>query len=243
GTAKPSPSRASSQAARSFELRPYTSSPATHPNGTLAVTASATISVPCTVLVANIVPSGTCARSRRAVSSHHGFGRYRRKLNSVWARAVTQARNTTVWQFPVWPVIPACWRATPTVILPFFSSAVSSSTRIAPGSARCARMNCCSRPSTVRQSHVYSASSACIRRGVACPACSPSCQHDLRSPATASSAATYANAANQRDVARDLLEAGPPPRDLLAGKGFNGKTFAAAQAARGTAVLVPPTKN
>jgi hypothetical protein len=50
-------------------------------------------------------------------------------------------------------------------------------------------------------------------------------------------------AVNERDVARDLLEAGPPPRDLLADKGFNGKTFAAAQAARGTAVLVPPTKN
>src|ERR1022692_2937132 len=47
-------------------------------------------------------------------------------------------------------------------------------------------------------------------------------------------------AVNERDVARDLLEAGPPPRDLLADKGFNGKTFAAAQAARGTAVLVPP---
>ncbi len=27
--------------------------------------------------------------------------------------AVTYARNTTVWQFPVWPVIPACWPATP----------------------------------------------------------------------------------------------------------------------------------
>jgi hypothetical protein len=50
-------------------------------------------------------------------------------------------------------------------------------------------------------------------------------------------------AVNERDVAADLLEAGPPPRDLLAGKGFNGKAFAAAQAARGTAVLVPPTKN
>src|SRR5260370_38518327 len=50
-------------------------------------------------------------------------------------------------------------------------------------------------------------------------------------------------AVNERDVAADLLEAGPPPRDLLAGKGFNGQAFAAAQAARGTAVLVLPTKN
>src|SRR5258706_579517 len=40
-------------------------------------------------------------------------------------------------------------------------------------------------------------------------------------------------AVNERDVAADLLEAGPPPRDLLAGKGFNGKAFAAAQAAPG----------
>jgi hypothetical protein len=49
-------------------------------------------------------------------------------------------------------------------------------------------------------------------------------------------------AVSERDVAQDLLEAGPPPRDLLADKGFNGKAFAAQQTARGTAVLVPPTK-
>ena len=48
-------------------------------------------------------------------------------------------------------------------------------------------------------------------------------------------------AVSERDMAEDLLEAGPPPRDLLADKGFNGKAFAAAQA-RGTAVLVPPDK-
>ena len=40
-------------------------------------------------------------------------------------------------------------------------------------------------------------------------------------------------AVNERDVAADLL----------ADKGFNGKAFAAAQAAQATAVLVPPTKN
>ena len=43
-------------------------------------------------------------------------------------------------------------------------------------------------------------------------------------------------------AAGDLLEAGPAPRDLLADKGFNGRAFAASQAARGTAVLVPPDK-
>jgi hypothetical protein len=35
---------------------------------------------------------------------------------------------------------------------------------------------------------------------------------------------------------------GPAPRDPLADKGFNGAASAAAQAARGTAVLVPPGK-
>ena len=50
-------------------------------------------------------------------------------------------------------------------------------------------------------------------------------------------------AVNEREVAEDLLEAGPPPRDLLGDKGFNGAAFAAGQAARGTAVLVPPTKD
>ena len=49
-------------------------------------------------------------------------------------------------------------------------------------------------------------------------------------------------AVNEREVAEDLLEAGPAPRDLLADKGFSGRAFAAAQAARGTAVLVPPEK-
>jgi Transposase DDE domain len=49
-------------------------------------------------------------------------------------------------------------------------------------------------------------------------------------------------AVSERDVAEDLLDGGPAPRDLLADKGFSGKAFAAAQAARGTAVLVPPGK-
>ena len=49
-------------------------------------------------------------------------------------------------------------------------------------------------------------------------------------------------AVNEREVAEDLLQAGPAPRDLLADKGFSGRAFAAGQAARGTAVLVPPDK-
>jgi len=50
-------------------------------------------------------------------------------------------------------------------------------------------------------------------------------------------------AVNEREVADDLLRTGPPPRDLLCDKGFNGKAFAAGQAARGTAVPVPPAKD
>jgi hypothetical protein len=49
-------------------------------------------------------------------------------------------------------------------------------------------------------------------------------------------------AVNERDVADDLLEGGPPPRDLLLDKGFAGAAFAARQAARGTAILLPPAK-
>jgi hypothetical protein len=49
-------------------------------------------------------------------------------------------------------------------------------------------------------------------------------------------------AVSERDVAIDLLEAGPAPRDLLADKGFNGRGFAAQLGAAGIAVLVPPDK-
>jgi len=49
-------------------------------------------------------------------------------------------------------------------------------------------------------------------------------------------------AVSERDVALDLLDPGPAPRDLLTDKGFNGRAFAAECAARGTAVLVPPTR-
>ena len=49
-------------------------------------------------------------------------------------------------------------------------------------------------------------------------------------------------AVSERDVAIDLLQAGPAPRDLLADKGFSGQDFAAQLAAAGTAVLVPPDK-
>ena len=50
-------------------------------------------------------------------------------------------------------------------------------------------------------------------------------------------------AVNEREVAVDLLQAGSAPRDLLAGKGFNDKAFAAQLAGLGTAVLLPPGKS
>ena len=50
-------------------------------------------------------------------------------------------------------------------------------------------------------------------------------------------------AVNEREVAEDLLETGPWPRDLLADKGFNGRAFAARLATHGTALLVPPAKD
>ena len=50
-------------------------------------------------------------------------------------------------------------------------------------------------------------------------------------------------AVNEREVAEDLLETGPWPRDLLADKGFNGRAFATRLATHGTALLVPPAKD
>ena len=103
------------------------------------------------------------------------------------------------------PGDPGMLPGSPTLAWPFFSSAVSSSTTIAPGSPSRATMNRCSAASAAAQSQACSASRACIRRGVACPAVSASCQHDLRSPGSASSAPIYANA-----VSRDLACANTP---------------------------------
>ena len=49
-------------------------------------------------------------------------------------------------------------------------------------------------------------------------------------------------AVNEREAGTDLLE-GCPPTWLLAGKGFSGRAYAAEHAARGTTVIVPPTKD
>ena len=50
-------------------------------------------------------------------------------------------------------------------------------------------------------------------------------------------------AVNEREVAVDLLEAGPAPPDLLADKGFNGKAFAAAAGHPGHRCAGPPGKD
>jgi hypothetical protein len=61
-------------------------------------------------------------------------------------------------------------------------------------------------------------------------------------PRTPNGSTASAAAVNERDVASDLLDTSLPPRDLLLDKGFTGKAFAAGQADRGTAVLLPPAK-
>jgi hypothetical protein len=66
GTASTYPFRSFSHASRSLELRPYTSSPATHADGTPAPAAPAIIAAPSAGLVVNSASSGTRARSRRA---------------------------------------------------------------------------------------------------------------------------------------------------------------------------------
>jgi hypothetical protein len=47
---------------------------------------------------------------------------------------------------------------------------------------------------------------------------------------------------NERDVAADLLEGTDPPQGLLLDRGFLGRDFAAAQAARGTRVVLTPSR-
>ena len=75
GTANTYPLTSFSQAWRSFELRPYTSSAATQANGTPALAAPVIIAVPSAGLVANSTSSGTRACFRRARSAHQDFGR------------------------------------------------------------------------------------------------------------------------------------------------------------------------
>jgi hypothetical protein len=47
---------------------------------------------------------------------------------------------------------------------------------------------------------------------------------------------------NEREVAVDLLEGAGPPRGLLLDRGFVGRAFAAGQAARGTRVVLTPSR-
>ncbi len=75
GTVTTYPFPAFSHASRSLELRPYTSSAATHANGTPARAAPVTIAVPSAGLVVNTVSCGTRARSRRSRSAHQVLGR------------------------------------------------------------------------------------------------------------------------------------------------------------------------
>jgi hypothetical protein len=75
GTASTYPLPAFSQASRSLELRPYTSSAAAQANGMPALAALVSIAVPNAGLVVNSIWSGTCACSRRLPSWHHGLGR------------------------------------------------------------------------------------------------------------------------------------------------------------------------
>ncbi len=75
GTANTYPFPAFSQAWRSLELRPYTSSAATQANGVPAPAAPVTIAVPSAGLVVNTTSCGICARSRRSWSAHQALGR------------------------------------------------------------------------------------------------------------------------------------------------------------------------
>jgi len=83
GTASTYPFPAFSQASRSLELRPYTSSAAAQANGTPAPAAAVSIAVPSAGLAVNATSSGTCARCRRFLSWHHCPGRQSRKSNSA----------------------------------------------------------------------------------------------------------------------------------------------------------------
>ena len=73
---------------------------------------------------------------------------------------------------PACPVIPASWRATPPWRCPGSVLRSHPAPRSPPGSPRRARITAAARPC----------------RDVACPACSASCQHDLRSPRSAAAA-------------------------------------------------------
>ena len=74
GTVTTYPFWSFSQAWRSLELRPYTSSAATQANGTPAPAAPVIIAVPSAGLVVNSAVPGTCARSRRSRSVHQDLG-------------------------------------------------------------------------------------------------------------------------------------------------------------------------
>jgi hypothetical protein len=53
----------------------------------------------------------------------------------AWPLLLASTRKTATWAFSMRPAVPAYWRCTPTVAVPFFRSPVSSMTSTAAGSA------------------------------------------------------------------------------------------------------------
>ena len=102
-----------------MDAAPQRRSAATRRNGTSAPVARPIIESAMAGLVANPVPSGTCAPARRAGSSAHAFGGHSPRAVRAWPWRGTREAKTPARQLVALPADPAHCRATPHDIPPF----------------------------------------------------------------------------------------------------------------------------
>src|SRR5512132_2833823 len=109
------------------------------------------------------------------------------------------ARKTPSWQLSTLPAVPEYCRCTPTEVVPFLRSPVSSTTSTAPGSPRCSTTWSRRSSRTLSWSHTARPSRCCIPSGLGSPACSAIVQQFLRGR-SASSPRTNALARHRRST-------------------------------------------
>jgi hypothetical protein len=156
-------------------------------------------------LVSNTISGGTPAASRRAASSVHWWGKYRRPATGAAISPLVTTTSTLTWQLACFPTAPQYWCATPTDLAPCFSQPVSSMIQADSGS----KTGMTSRrmaPQTCSASQGLSATNCC-NFWLSTPRRAAIGSIDFRSPAS-NSPCTYNAAPSRRSLRPSSLTSG-----------------------------------